>query len=146
MYAITHRVGINASAEAIYKALTTNEGLMTWWTNDVIGAGDIGSLIKFRFNGGGPDFKVIELRTNNLVRWQHSGDMPQAWTNTEVCFEIQPHTEQTFVNFSHTNWQESSEFMAHCCTKWGVFLLSLKDALEIGKGRAFPNDIHIDHS
>ena len=35
--------------------------------------------------------------------------------------------------------------MAHCSCKWAVFLLSLKDALETGKGRPFPDDIHIDH-
>lgn len=146
MYSISHRVGIKASAEDVYHALTTNEGIMTWWTNDVSGAGDVGAIIKFRFNGGGPDFKVTELVKNNLVRWQHSGDMPQAWQATEICFEIQPQAEQTFVNFSHSNWQESSDFMAHCSTKWAVFLLSLKDALETGEGQPFPQDIQIDHN
>lgn len=146
MYSITHRVGIKTSAEAIYKALTTNEGLMTWWTNDVTGAGDVGSIIQFRFNGGGPDFKVAELVKNKLVRWQHYGDMPQAWQTTEIRFDIQSEKEQTFVHFSHANWQDSSDFMAHCNTKWAVFLLSLKDAMETDKGRAFPDDVHIDHS
>jgi hypothetical protein len=65
---------------------------------------------------------------------------------TEITFDIREEGGQTFVRFTHANWQEQSNFMAHCSTKWAVFLLSLKDALETGKGRAFPNDIHIDHS
>jgi hypothetical protein len=36
------------------------------------------------------------------------------------------------------------EFMHHCSTKWAVFLLSLKSALETGKGAAWPNEIKLD--
>lgn len=146
MYAIIHRVGINASAETIYKALTTDKGLSKWWTNDVYGAGDVGSIIQFRFNGDGPDFKVTELIEHKLVRWQHKGDIPDAWRATEICFELHVESAQTFVSFSHYNWQKSSDFMAHCNTKWAVFLLSLKDVAEGGQGQAFPRDIQIDHS
>ncbi len=145
MYSITHRVGIKASAAAIYVALTTNEGLSKWWTNDVTGAGAVGAIIKFRFNGAGPDFRVTELIEYKLVRWQHLGDMPEAWKTTDICFNIEPTAEQTFVSFSHCNWQDSSDFMAHCSTKWAVFLLSLKDVLEGREGHAFPDDIQIDH-
>lgn len=146
MFKIDHRVGIKASAETIYEALTTNKGLQTWWTNDVTGAGEPGCIIKFRFNGGGPDFKVTELIQNKTVRWKHSGTMPEAWIGTEIVFQLNEDEKQTFVNFTHTNWEESSDFMAHCNTKWGVFLLSLKDAVELGQGKPFPNDISIDHS
>lgn len=52
---------------------------------------------------------------------------------------------QTYVLFSHSNWKDHSNFMAHCSTKWAVFLLSLKEALETGSGKPFPGDIHIDH-
>ena len=146
MHEISHRVGIKASVEKIYQALTTNEGLTQWWTNDVSGAGAVGSIIKFRFNGGGPDFKVTELEPNKTVRWQHSGNMPEAWVNTEISFQLSTDGVQTFVLFSHSNWQECSDFMAHCSTKWAVFLLSLKGAMETNQGKPFPNDISIDHS
>jgi len=36
------------------------------------------------------------------------------------------------------------EFMHHCSTKWGVFLLSLKSLLETGKGSPHPNDLKLD--
>lgn len=143
---IYHRVGINASPEQIYSALTTNEGLSTWWTNDVSGAGGVGAIIQFRFNGGGPDFKVIELIENTLVRWKHSGNVPEGWMDTEILFELDVEGEQTFVHFTHSNWKEPSNFLAHCSTKWAVFLISLKQAIETNQGSPFPNDIHIDHS
>lgn len=93
----------------------------------------------------GPDFEVIELQTNSLVRWKHSGEMPEAWMGTEVSFSLSNNNDQTYVLFSHSGWKERSDFMGHCSTKWAVFLLSLKDAIEKGKGNPFPNDIHIDH-
>jgi hypothetical protein len=39
------------------------------------------------------------------------------------------------------SWKEPVEFMHHCSTKWGVFLLSLKSLLETGKGAAWPHEI-----
>ena len=146
MSEIYHQVGIKASPESIYGLLTTDNGLSQWWTNDVSGAGQVGSIIKFRFNGGGPDFSVIELVPNELVRWKHSGTIPEAWVETEILFQLRVDEAQTFVNFSHVNWKESTDFMAHCSTKWAVFLLSLKEFAETGKGRPFPNDMHIDHT
>jgi uncharacterized protein YndB with AHSA1/START domain len=143
---IIHQVGIKAPAEKIYGLLTTDNGLSQWWTNDVSGAGEIGSVIEFRFNGGGPDFTVAELIPNKLVRWTHSGAMPEAWMGTEILFQLREDGAQTFVRFSHTNWKEPTDFMAHCSTKWAVFMLSLKDCAETGKGKPFPDDIPIDYS
>jgi uncharacterized protein YndB with AHSA1/START domain len=145
MVDIIHRVGIAASTDKVFKALTTNEGLAQWWTADTSGAGDVGSIIKFRFGGHGPDFEVIELQTNSIVRWRHSGEMPGAWMGTEVSFQLSPGEGQTYVLFKHSNWKEPSDFMGHCSAKWAIFLLSLKNALEKGKGNPYPNDIPIDH-
>ncbi|HEY9100125.1 MAG TPA: SRPBCC domain-containing protein [Thiobacillus sp.] len=142
---IIHRVGIAGSVHDVYQALTTNEGLSTWWTTDTSGAGAVGSVIQFRFGGGGPDFKVIELKPDTRVRWAHSGTMPDAWMGAEISFDLTHQDGQTIVLFKHTDWKESSDFMGHCSTKWAVFMLSLKDAIETGTGKPFPNDIHIDH-
>lgn len=146
MAEINHRVGIAGTPEEVYLALTTDEGLAKWWTWDVTGAGDVGAVIKFRFHGQGPDFKVAELQPGALVRWQHHGDVPEAWRGTEISFRLASDGTQTFVRFSHANWQESSDFLAHCSTKWAVFLLSLKSVIETGRGHPFPDDVHIDHS
>jgi len=145
MFQIIHRIGIKASVEEVYTALTTDSGLSTWWTTDTSGAGDVGSIIEFRFGGDGPDFQVMELQPNSLVRWRHHGEMPKAWMGTEINFQLSTIGDQTYVLFTHSNWRDASEFMGHCSTKWAVFLLSLKDALETGKGRPFPDDVHINH-
>jgi hypothetical protein len=35
------------------------------------------------------------------------------------------------------------EFMHHCSTKWGTYLMSLKSLLEPGAGSPSPRDVHI---
>ena len=144
MHEIRHRVGISGSAHDIYQMLITDEGLCRWWTTDTHGAGDPGSVIKFRFDGGGPDFEVIELVTDQKVVWRHSGEMPPAWVGSEISFELEETERQTFVNFRHYNWSQTDDFLAHCSTKWGVFMMSLKSCIENGRGQPFPDDIHID--
>lgn len=144
MAEIKHRVGIHASSAEVYNKLSTDQGLSSWWTEDTQGAGEVGSLINFRFGGSGPDFLVIELVPDRLVRWRHSGDMPKDWMGSEISFELSQDDKQTIILFSHYNWQESSDFLAHCSTKWAIFLMSLKASVEDGKGKPWPNDVHID--
>ena len=145
MAEIRHRVGIKASAASVYEALTTDAGLNRWWTSDTRGAGPVGSIIEFRFGGGGPDFEVIELVENRRVRWRHHGEMPTAWMGSEILFDLREDDKQTMVNFAHYNWREADEFLAHCSTKWGVFMMSLKHSIETGVGQPWPNDVHIDY-
>ena len=63
---------------------------------------------------------------------------------SEILFELQQDDKQTIVNFGHYNWKKADEFLAHCSTKWAVFMISLKSCIETGKGRPFPDDLHID--
>ena len=45
--------------------------------------------------------------------------------------------------FAHRGWKEPVEFMHHCSTKWGSFLMSLKSLIEAGEGRPAPRDVQI---
>jgi uncharacterized protein YndB with AHSA1/START domain len=144
MVEIRHRVGISGSAQEIYTLLTTDDGLSKWWTTDTHGAGEPGSIIAFRFGEGGPDFEVLELVPYSKVVWRHSGEMPPAWKGSEISFQLEETARQTFVNFRHYNWQQSDDFLAHCSTKWGMFMMSMKSCIETGRGYPYPDDLHIE--
>jgi uncharacterized protein YndB with AHSA1/START domain len=144
MVDILHKVGIKSSSPAaVYKALTTCEGLSGWWTRDTTGDGAVGGVLLFRFGGGGFDMKIVELEPAKRVLWQVV-DGPQEWVGTTVSFELRQEGDWTIVFFKHQGWREPVEFMHHCSTKWAVFLLSLKSLLETGKGAAWPNEIKLD--
>ncbi|UUP19804.1 SRPBCC family protein [Nitratireductor thuwali] len=143
---ILHKVGIkSASPNDAYKALTTIEGLSDWWTRDTQGQNKVGEVISFRFgSNGGFDMKVLELDPGRRVLWQVT-DGPAEWIGTKVSFDIKQDGDYTIVLFKHQGWKEPVEFMHHCSTKWGTFLMSLKSLLETGKGAAYPDDVLIDN-
>jgi uncharacterized protein YndB with AHSA1/START domain len=140
---ILHKVGIKSSSpDDAYQALTTREGLSGWWTNTQ-GEGDVGGALQFRFGAGGIDMKVLELQSPKRVLWQVV-DGPQEWIGTKVSFDLKQEGDWTIILFKHEGWKEPVEFMHHCSTKWGIFLISLKSLLETGKGAPAPNEIKLD--
>jgi Activator of Hsp90 ATPase homolog 1-like protein len=142
---ILHKVGIkSSSADDVYKALTTLNGLSGWWTATTTGeSGKVGGVIEFRFGVGGIDMKVLELQPAKRVLWQVAAG-PEEWIGTKVSFDLRQEGDWTIVLFKHQGWKEPVEFMHHCSTKWAVFLLSLKSLLETGKGAPAPDDIKLD--
>ncbi len=144
MVDILHKVGIVSTPEKVYEAITTIDGLSGWWAEDTTGATDVGDVIAFRFGPGGIDMQVRELEPSTHVLWEVV-DGPAEWIGTTVDWELkQEDGGYTGVLFRHQGWKEPVEFMHHCSTKWAVFLMSLKELVEDGKGAPDPRDVKID--
>ena len=137
MVDILHRVGIGAAPDKVFTALTTIDGIRGWWSTEAHGAAGVGESFKFRRN----EFDVIQSDAH-LVRWRYSGPVVE-WLPTEIAFRLEWRETQTFVIFTHKDWQEPTELMHHCSTKWATFLLSLRDFVESGVGRPEPHDTKI---
>lgn len=139
---IRHRIAIQNSPAAVYKALTTQKGLAGWWTRPDAEGTKLGARMRFIFKDGGPAMEVIELTPSKHVSWRCI-DGPSEWLNTVLTFDISRVGKETVLLFAHRGWREESEFMAHCSCKWAYFMLSLKSLLEDGHGTPFPNDRQI---
>ena len=150
MIDIIHRIGIRSSAGKVYKALSTIKGLANWWTEEVEGDEKIGGRIEFTFRSESGDIKgkmgmeVQELNGEKYVRWR-CVDGPAEWIGTDIDFELSQQDDQIIIIFGHRNWREAIEFTAHCSMKWAVFLLSLREYVETGKGKPSPHDLKIDN-
>ncbi len=146
-YSIHHEVGIKASPKAVYQALTDTKKLAGWWTSDTRGKGSkVGETLEFWFGDFCQKFEVAELQLAKLVRWK--ADRKEGvddWAGTEVAFSLSADKKQCYVNFSHSGWRMESGIFPHCSTKWAIFMLSLKDLLEKGKGHPYPKDVQINH-
>ena len=149
MINIVHRIGIKSPAKQVYNALSTVKGLAHWWTENVEGDEKIGGKIVFRFFShsgkeiGKMAMEVQELSPEKYVRWR-CVEGPTEWIGTDVTFELSRQDDQTIIIFGHRNWREEVEFTAHCSMKWAVFLLSLREYVETGKGKPSPHDLKID--
>lgn len=143
MVDILHRVGIGASPQDVFEAITKINRLSAWWTDDTSGTPEIGGVIHFQFGDlGFFDMKVLELDPGKRVVWQVV-DGPKEWIGTKVIWDLKPQGGGTTVLFKHQGWAEPIEFMHHCSTKWATYLMSLKALLETGTGYPAPNDCRI---
>jgi uncharacterized protein YndB with AHSA1/START domain len=147
---IIHRIGIKAPIASVYQAIATLEGLRGWWTEEVEGEDGTGGRLTFSFTSpsgelvGKMVMEVGALREAQSVRWR-CVDGPPDWIGTRFTFDLSVQDGQTILMFGHRDWAESSESMAHCSMKWAVFMLSLKDLVQTGKGRPSPHDLKIDN-
>jgi uncharacterized protein YndB with AHSA1/START domain len=143
MFDILHRVGVQGGTpDKVYDALTTIDGLAGWWTEDTKGGTDVGGVIAFRFPAGGFDMEVLELQPAKRVTWRVV-DGPEEWIGTTIDWNLRQDGDYTTVLFKHQGWREPVEFMHHCSTKWGSYLMSLKSAVETGTGAPAPGDVQI---
>ena len=136
-------VGTTSDANAILNALNTVDGLKAWWTQGTSGDTAQGGTIAFRFGGnGGFDMRVVKSDATQ-VQWECVGG-PDDWLGTRVEFEIKPGVKQNMLMFRHAGWRSENAHFHHCSTKWATFLLSLRDHVERGQGKPFPNDVKIE--
>ena len=138
---IRHRIGITAPVADVYEQLTTIEGLEGWWTETVEGAPEVGDTLAFYFRNR--DRRAV-MEVRGLVPGAHVAwrcvDGPDEWVGTNIDFDLHPAGDETVVMFTHSDWREPVEFMHHCSTKWGYFLLGLKDRMEGGTAAPHPHD------
>ena len=151
MVDIIHRIGIKASPAEVYDALATVRGVGGWWTKETSGESKVGGVVTvvFRDHGaesekGRMDMEVVQLAPGKEVAWRFKSGPPE-WIGTDVTFSLTREGDYTILNFGHRGWREAVEFMGHCSTKWAVFLLSLRDLVETGKGKPAPDDLKIDN-
>ncbi len=140
---IRHRVAISAPLESAYDAVATPEGISEWWTRDgVRGTSSVGSRLEFYFGQPEPAavMEITELDPGGRVAWTCVAGADD-WVGTNVSFELATQGDETVVLFTHADWREPVEFMAHCSARWAYFLFSLKGYLETGKGTPFPDDL-----
>ncbi len=147
MSVIRHRVGIKGAVGDIFRAISEAEGLAAWWSGKATGSGALESEIELDFLGRYPNqlWKVVEWITHLRFRLRMMSSNPP-WQGSELLFELKEAPEQVFVTLTHFTAEDISEdAFLFFSTKWPTFLLSLKDLIETGVGKPFPNDIRIQH-
>jgi uncharacterized protein YndB with AHSA1/START domain len=140
---IRHRVVISAPLESVYEAVATTKGISEWWTREgVRGESSEGSKIEFYFGAPEPAavMEVTQLSPEGHVAWSCIEGADE-WVGTKLAFDLTYRDGETVVLFTHADWRDASEFMAHCSARWAYFLLSLKSLVETGKGTPFPEDL-----
>ena len=115
-----HLVKIAAPPERVYEALTTTEGIRSWWVRDA-NLADTGITIK-------------ELEPPLHVVWKTASSFRPQWAGTTIIFDLRAEADTTVVSFAHRGFEQADEHYAVTTTGWGVALASLRAYLETGSG------------
>ena len=142
---IWHEILINASPSDLYEAVTDVKKLAHWWTTDTRGQSEVGKTLEFWFSGSRASavMQVTALKPHELVQWQVVEGSAKDWIGTELEFKIFRDQGKTFLHFRHSKWREDAKMFPQCSFDWAIYLLSLKEFVETGKGRPYPYDMPV---
>jgi len=119
-------VSVNAPADRITDALSTSEGLASFWTTDSHAEPHTGSVARFGF--GGPE---LQMRIDRLDDFPMP---PGHWAETTVTWDLTQSGDGAEVLLQHGNWPapiEQAELAATAYT-WALILTALKGYAETG--------------
>src|SRR5215208_6107407 len=107
---IRHLLRIKSSPKTIYEALTTQEGIASWWSKFVEARPETGSIIHIHWGGEyHKDIRVVELIPERRIVWEIVHAHPE-WIDTKVIFEISG-GEEAELRFNHTGWKEYTDML-----------------------------------
>jgi len=138
MPSIHFRRTVDASPDAVYQALATQEGLAGNWTDQLEVPEETGGVARFGF---GPDWaKTLEVRIDALdpghrVEWTPVVGFP-GWIGTSISWELEPAEDGgTVVHFRHGGWPEEAADaeMAMCGYTWAMIIDRLGRQVDRGE-------------
>jgi uncharacterized protein YndB with AHSA1/START domain len=134
---IFHDIPIEASVAAVYAAISTPEGLDSWWTLRASGRAEPGAEFKLWF-GREHDWRATVSRCEPGVAFEFlMGKSDDDWAGTRVGIELEERGGVTWVRFHHTGWPAANEHfrVSNCC--WAMYLRILRRWLEYGERVAY---------
>lgn len=129
-------VDVRADAAAVYRALTTQDGLAGFWTPDVSATAEVGASLRFGFEPAPVDLQmtVETLEPGKRVAWACAGPWPY-WTDTHVEWQLSDAPQGgTRVLLRHQGWDDGyddGEFGSVAYT-WALVLGALQRYAETG--------------
>lgn len=135
MAEIVFLVDVGVSADVIHDALTTRDGLESWWTTDTEGSGSPGSTLSLGFPDAPARFSLqVDEVGDRGVSWTSVGEFPPHWKSTEIVFSVMdnPETEGSRLFFEHRGFEAADPMMGHTAFTWANLMTSLKAYCETG--------------
>ena len=144
MEKIKHKVGVKTTLKDAYEATHCPEKLLKWWPEKASGGQCVGEEIILEFPGYPKHtWKIMELSPSKKVVLRAIKG-PSEWEGSVLKFEFSEREGQVWITLTHTTGLNITPgAYQFFCTKWPMFLVSLKAFLEIGSGMPYPNDIKI---
>jgi len=126
---------INASADKVFRDISTEKGLDNWWTKTSQANPKLGATYTLDFGPGYIWKAVVTKFEENKAFELQMTDAHSDWLKTKVGLILNEEQGKniTEVNFYHTGWPENNEHYRISCYCWAMYLRILKRFIEFGE-------------
>lgn len=140
---IVHDFRIKTTAQKLYEAITTENGIHGWWAKDADVGRNTGEISRMRFakEAGAVEmhFRIDAMVPSKRVSWTCVKNPNPAWIDTMIDLEIdQVNPSEVNFRFNHSHWDPKWKGqLPYEQTKegWNHFMISIKEYCETGVGQ-----------
>ena len=128
-------IEVAGQPETVYEAITSADGLASFWTPSVTGSTAVGGSLSFGFSEAPVDLAMTVTRADgSVVSWSCGGPWP-GWTDTTVSWATAPSDAGTMVIFRHDDWDDTVDdaSFGSVALTWAMVLQALKAFVETGQ-------------
>ena len=124
---------VNAGRSAVFRAISTPEGLNNWWTLTCSGKAEEGAEYILGF-GPGCDWRARASRCAPDSEFELAlTGADSDWQDTRVRFILNEVLGVTEVSFQHTGWPANNDHYRTSCFCWAMYLRLMKRFVEFGE-------------
>jgi uncharacterized protein YndB with AHSA1/START domain len=130
---IIHQFPINAPVEKVFDAISTPDGLDSWWTLRCAADAKEGSEYQLYF-GEEYDWRAIASVVDRPRRFELGVTAADDdWKDSRLIFELMADGPATTVKFRHMGWPVANEHFCISSFCWAMYLRLLKRFVEFGE-------------
>ncbi len=112
-------------------ALTTNEGIRSFWTSAAEVPSEVGGTLELSFPVAPKPFDLkLEQSDDRTVVWR-TETFPPHWVGTTVRWDVEPRDGGSTVSFRHAGFEDEEE-AGRVSYTWGQIMVRLKEYAETG--------------
>jgi hypothetical protein len=137
-YHILMQFDINADRDTVHRALSTEEGVASWWSSRTDGPRDGHLEVRFPDRPEAFEFGVVRDDLDR-VEWR-TGAFPPWWAGTSIRWDLSDAPELpggTRLLFSHRDYEPDNPVIPIVTPAWAQIILRLKTYTESGQRQPY---------
>jgi uncharacterized protein YndB with AHSA1/START domain len=122
---------VDAAPDAVRRALTTTEGIASFWTDKADVPAGVGETLKLGFPEAPLPFDLLLAQSDDKVIIWRTVTFPPQWVGTDIRWELSGGDGTSTVTFRHGTFADETE-EGQVAYVWGQVMVQLKRYLETG--------------
>ena len=122
---------VAAAPHTVRRALTTTEGIRSFWTDKADVPTEIGKMLRLGFPDAPAAFDLVLAQCDDeMITWR-TATFPPQWVGTEIHWQISGGGKASTLAFRHGSFADETE-EGQVAYVWGQVMVQLKRYVETG--------------